>query len=98
MQQEEKAATVAVTLRAIAAWLESHPEIRPDWIELPVARLDGLVAIKSYCHPSVYAATLTAQGLGVLEPDITTTGNDNELFKVSAEIMPGVHLDLLGPA
>jgi hypothetical protein len=97
MQQEQKAATVAETLRVIAAWLESHPDIEPHWIEFPVGTTDKTVAVKSFCHPSVYAATLTIQGLG-LEPNITTTGGGDELFKVSAEIAPGVRLDLLGPA
>lgn len=98
MQHQEQAMSVAVTLRAIAAWLESHPEIRPDYIDLPV--IDGLelVVVKSFCHPSAYAAMQTMQSVGFLEPEITTTGEDHELFRVSAEIGPNMRLDLLGPA
>lgn len=96
MQQQEQAASVAVTLRAIAAWLESHPEIEPHYIELPVME-NEFAAIKSYEHKSVYAATLLVQGCG-LEPLITPTGEDNELFRVSAWIAPGIRVDLVGPA
>lgn len=92
--QDNSGPAVATTLRAIAAWLESHPEVEAHSIDFPVKGEPHLLAVKSFCHESAFAASLTLQGLG-LEPEITA---GSEVFRVSALIMPDVRLDLIGPA
>lgn len=95
--QDNQTVPIAVMLRAVASWLESHQEIEAHSIDLP-AVAGEVVAVKSYEHESVFEAGLLIQSLG-LEPRIVMTGEDFEpLFKVSAEIAPGIRLDLIGPA
>lgn len=82
--------STAVQLRAIAAWLDSHPEFEPydiglGW-EAPIVRQYGLDA-------EIMAEIARTVG-GRWTKDVG--GASDELFKLRQEIVPGVFVELIG--
>ena len=81
---------VAIKLRAVAAWLESHPEFEPHYLDIDgdtaTARMHGLDAERM----TQIATAISGQW----EPGFG--GTADSLAKLSQEIAPDVVVELIG--
>lgn len=88
--QDNSGPAVATTLRAIAAWLESHPEIQPHEIYgYRVGRKPILVRLFG----------LDAERMGQIVQDLGgkwEKDGDDALFYLRQSIAPGAVLELIG--
>lgn len=92
MHEKQQASGVAVTLRAIAAWLESHPEFTLGGVYYE----DRVLVVRDFTPKGETLAELARSLGGRWQKDANErdTGDD-ALFKLTQEIAPGARAELI---
>lgn len=88
-------AALGTQFRAIAAWLDSHPEFRPHFVDVSVT-LAGPIRLQQYGVPSLDDACARAVEMGWPDYQINHAGERDEMFKLQSEVAPGIVAELLG--
>lgn len=81
---------LTVTLRAVAAWLESHPEA-----DVHRAHFDVLTGSALHCYAVRDGADLAARAEAIGGDWTEQIDEDVHLFRLRQEIVPGVWYELI---